>query len=145
MSTQTIHFGADATEYPLNYANGSGSIVTISIPKSDAVTAEAVYTVVAAADSYTITTDGTAGESVENVALSGPVGYDGGSITFSMRKKSPDEIQREQMRVQTVALGQQIAALTLSDAEKSAMISQLGSQLVQAQLDLAALKGGAAS
>lgn len=42
-------------------------------------------------------------------------------------------------------LGQQLAALSLSDAQKSALIAQLGSQLVQAQLDIAALKGGAAS
>ncbi|XOQ44310.1 MAG: DUF5110 domain-containing protein [Clostridium sp.] len=42
-------------------------------------------------------------------------------------------------------LGQQLATLSLSDAQKNILIAQLGSQLVQAQLDIAALKGGAAS
>jgi hypothetical protein len=42
-------------------------------------------------------------------------------------------------------LGQQLAVLSLSDAQKNVLIAQLGSQLVQAQLDIAALKGGAAS
>ncbi|MFU0833866.1 MAG: hypothetical protein ACFWUC_13145 [Oscillospiraceae bacterium] len=42
-------------------------------------------------------------------------------------------------------LGQQLAALSLSDAQKNILIAQMGSQLVQAQLDIAALKGGAAS
>jgi hypothetical protein len=42
-------------------------------------------------------------------------------------------------------LGQQLVALSLSDTQKNILIAQLGSQLVQAQLDIAALKGGAAS
>lgn len=41
------------------------------------------------------------------------------------------------------ALGQQATVLTLSSAQKDAQITQLGQQLVQMQLDLAALKGGA--
>lgn len=40
-------------------------------------------------------------------------------------------------------VGQQIASLSLSDAEKTNLISQLGSQLVQAQLNIASLKGSA--
>ena len=55
------------------------------------------------------------------------------------------EEERAKQPTQTDILGQQIAALSLSDAEKTTVISQLGSQLVQAQLGLAALKGGATS
>lgn len=40
-------------------------------------------------------------------------------------------------------VGQQIASLSLSDAEKTNLISQLGSQLVQAQLNIVSLKGSA--
>ena len=46
---------------------------------------------------------------------------------------------------QTDILGQQLAALTLSGAEKDTLISQLGEQSVQMQLEIASLKGGAAS
>jgi hypothetical protein len=51
--------------------------------------------------------------------------------------------QPEQGPSETDILGQQVAALTLAGAEKDALISQLGAQMVQAQLDIAALKGGA--
>ena len=46
---------------------------------------------------------------------------------------------------ETDSLGQQVAALTLSGAQKDIQITQLGQQLVQMQLDLAALKEGTAS
>ena len=44
---------------------------------------------------------------------------------------------------ETDILGQQVEALTLSGAEKDTLIQQLGREMVQAQLDIAALKGGA--
>lgn len=44
---------------------------------------------------------------------------------------------------ETDILGQQVAALTLSSAQKDTLIQQLGAQMVQAQLDIATLKGGA--
>lgn len=45
----------------------------------------------------------------------------------------------------TEVMGQHLTALSLSDAEKNALISQMGAQLVQTQLDIANLKGGASS
>jgi hypothetical protein len=45
---------------------------------------------------------------------------------------------------ETDILGQQVAALTLDGAQKDTLIQQLGAQSVQMQLDIAALKGGAA-
>lgn len=45
----------------------------------------------------------------------------------------------------TEVMGQQLAALSLSDAQKNALITQLGAQIVQLQLDFAAQKGGTAS
>lgn len=43
------------------------------------------------------------------------------------------------------ALGHQVTALTLPLADKDALIAQLGQQMVQTQLDVAALKGDTAS
>lgn len=59
----------------------------------------------------------------------------------------PDDAKQQiaDLRSANTALGQQTTALTLSGAQKDAQITQLGQQLVQMQLDLAALKGGAAS
>lgn len=45
---------------------------------------------------------------------------------------------------ETDILGQQVAALTLDGAQKDTLIQQLGAQMVQAQLDIATLKGGVA-
>lgn len=45
----------------------------------------------------------------------------------------------------TDLLGQQVATLTLGNAQKDTIISQLGAQMVQAQLEIASLKGGAVS
>lgn len=40
-------------------------------------------------------------------------------------------------------VGMQVTSLSLSDAEKSSLVDWLGKQVVQMQLDIAALKGGA--
>ena len=57
----------------------------------------------------------------------------------------PDDAKRQINDLQSAnsALGQQATVLTLSNAQKDTQITQLGQQLVQMQLALAALKGGA--
>lgn len=60
------------------------------------------------------------------------------TVTESAPAPQPDPQPSE-----TDILGQQVATLTLSGAEKDTLIAQLGAQMVQAQLDIAALKGGA--
>ena len=57
----------------------------------------------------------------------------------------PDDAQQQITALQSAntMLGQQVTALTLSGAEKDALIQQLGGEMVQEQLDIAALKGGA--
>lgn len=52
--------------------------------------------------------------------------------------------QMAELSTENNALGQQVAALTLSSGQKDTVIQQLGAQAVQMQLDIAALKGGVA-
>ncbi len=117
MST-TVHFGSNATEFPLaampQTANG---ITSFALTPSATVTAESVFAAVKGTESYAITTDDAAGAEVDNMALSGNVGIDSGTgnILVSMRQKSDTDIK----------------------------LDALGAQLVAAQLEIAALKGGA--
>lgn len=116
MSTQTVHFGSNATEYALSGApDESGNTVSFSLTASSTVTAESVLAAVKDAGSYVVTTDGTAGEAHEGYVLSGNVGIDSstGNIVFALRKKSTDEIAKEQMQTQIDALGAQVAALSM--------------------------------
>ena len=57
----------------------------------------------------------------------------------------PDDAQQQIAALQSAntMLGQQVTGLTLSGAQKDVQITQLGQQIVQMQLDVAALKGGA--
>ena len=57
----------------------------------------------------------------------------------------PDDAQQQITALQSAntMLGQQVTGLTLSGAQKDVQITQLGQQIVQMQLDVAALKGGA--
>ena len=57
----------------------------------------------------------------------------------------PDDAQQQIAALQSAntTLGQQVTGLTLSGAQKDVQITQLGQQIVQMQLDVAALKGGA--
>ena len=59
----------------------------------------------------------------------------------------PDDAKQQITDLQSAntALGQQTTALTLAGTQKDIQITQLGQQMVQAQLDIAALKGGTAS
>ena len=112
----TVHFGSSATEFPLagapEVANG---IASFQIAPSSTVTAEAVLATVKDAGSYTLTTDGTAGARVDDVALSGNVAIDAGTgnIVFLMRQKSAQEITIAGLQEQVTALGQQVVALSL--------------------------------
>ena len=56
----------------------------------------------------------------------------------------PDDAQQQITALQSAntMLGQQVTGLTLSGAEKDTLIQQLSREMVQAQLDIAALKGG---
>jgi hypothetical protein len=85
-----------------------------------------------------------------------PLVDENGCYNYKLENGKPVETTDEEKQAQIDArpasqpteidvLGQQLAALSLSDAQKNILIAQLGSQLVQAQLDIAALKGGAAS
>jgi hypothetical protein len=85
-----------------------------------------------------------------------PLVDENGCYNYKLINGEPVEITEDEKQAQIDArpasppteidvLGQQLAALSLSDAQKSTLIAQLGSQLVQAQLDIAALKGGTAS
>jgi hypothetical protein len=85
-----------------------------------------------------------------------PLIDENGCYNYKLENGKPIETTDEEKQAQLDArpasqpteidvLGQQLAALSLSDAQKNILIAQLGSQLVQAQLDIAALKGGAAS
>lgn len=85
-----------------------------------------------------------------------PLMDENGCYNYKLTNGKPiettDEEKQEQLDARpappptnTEVMGQQLATLSLSDAQKNALISQLGAQLVQAQLDIAELKGGAAS
>ena len=120
MSTQTVHFGTNTTEFPLAGAPAvSNGITSFALTPSASVTAEAVLAAVKDADGYTITTDGTAGETQDNFALSGNVAIDAGTgnIVFSMRRKSVQTITNENLQAQVDALGQQVVALTLGGGQ----------------------------
>jgi hypothetical protein len=110
---------ASGTEFPLASApNISGGVASFQVTRSDTVTAESLYAAVKdflSTKSFRIVTDGTAGTTYSNYELSGMVGIDGGNIVFTMRQKSDLEIQ----------------------------VAALGAQLVQAQLEIFKLKGGA--
>ena len=66
-------------------------------------------------------------------------------INSEERIVMPNDAKRQINDLQSAnsALGQQATVLTLSNAQKDTQITQLGQQLVQMQLALAALKGGA--
>ena len=65
-------------------------------------------------------------------------------LCVTLAQLTYSELQAAQTSAAVAALGQQMVPLTLSGAEKDTLIQQLGTQMVQAQLDIAALKGGAA-
>ena len=80
-----------------------------------------------------------------NVIIVGGVSADH-TLTYRTIKAKPAEqlaAALKDLRAGNEALGQQVTALTLAGAEKDTLIQQLGGQMVQAQLDIAALKGGA--
>lgn len=112
---------ASGAEFPLAAAPMiSGGIASFQVVPSVAVTAESVNTVVkdyTNTQSFQLGTDGTYGTAYSNYALSGNVGIDSvnGNIVFTLRQKSDLEIQ----------------------------VATLGAQLVQAQLEILQLKGGA--
>lgn len=71
-----------------------------------------------------------------------------GVITFVTQQPKPAEIlikNIQTLKSQNNALGQQVTTMTISGAQKDTQMKQLGSQLVQMQLDIAKLKGGAAT
>ncbi|MCY1715235.1 hypothetical protein [Caproiciproducens galactitolivorans] len=81
-----------------------------------------------------------------NAAIINPEYY---RITYGvLTRKSDTEIQAIDASktlprpTEQEVLGQQVAALTLSNGQKDAIIQQLGAQVVQMQLDIAKLKGG---
>lgn len=63
---------------------------------------------------------------------------------YTIKAKPAEQLAAALKDVRTVneTLGQQVTAMTLSGAEKDTLIQQLGREMVQAQLDIAALKGG---
>ena len=63
---------------------------------------------------------------------------------YTIKAKPAEQLAAALKDVRTVneTLGQQVTGLTLSGAEKDTLIQQLGREMVQAQLDIAALKGG---
>ena len=66
-------------------------------------------------------------------------------INSEERIVMPNDAKRQINDLQSAnsALGQQATVLTLSNAQKDTQTTQLGQQIVQMQLALAALKGGA--
>lgn len=80
-----------------------------------------------------------------NRVIVGAVAEDHTLTYYTVKAKPAEQLAAalKDVRAGSEALGQQVTALTLSGAEKDEQITQLGQQIVQMQLDIAALKGGA--
>jgi len=88
--------------------------------------------------------------------LSEPLTDENGCYNYKLVDGKPTDTTGEDKQAQIAArpappptnteiMGQQLTALSLSNADKDTLITQLGAQIVQLQLDVAAMKGGAAS
>lgn len=82
-----------------------------------------------------------------NRVIVGAVAEDHTLTYYTVKAKPAEQLAAalKDVRAANTALGQQVTALTLSGAQKDTQITQLGQQVVQLQLDIAALKGGTAS